>query len=344
MPAAAQRASCMSRARCAARDSGGAVACRRRVPLAAASGRGFGAGTRKVAARSVMDTNAAPVISPLPDNISASGARRLESEAGAAHAHLHHKASLPSEDAEDPLDGLREQSLRKETGEAARYHERQDHAAARAAKQVDTPVKPRVKPTRRAGFGSMSACPAATRGAMARRAVAMRRAKPRSRRCAYALHAWPRAGAALTATSRHAMTRAWQLSPARRRRWRPRGAPGRAPGPAHQDRRPGVGHRRRRARVRGGARGRCDVQRGGAGGGGGPRRGAGGARARGAAADDAAGRLLHRGAAGADAVSAPRMCEGGCDAANTRASAGVETEMQNTTVHDGTTQGGLRSR
>jgi hypothetical protein len=101
-----------------------------------------------------MDTNAAPVVSPLPDNISASGARRVHAEAG---HETHTKKSIPSEDAGDPLDGLREQSLRKETGQAARYHERLDHAAARAAKQVDTPES--LKHVRRAGFGSMSACP-----------------------------------------------------------------------------------------------------------------------------------------------------------------------------------------
>ena len=105
-----------------------------------------------------MDTNAAPVVSPLPDNISASGARRAESQQ-AAH-HTHSKKAIPSEDAEDPLDGLREQSLRKETGVEARRHERLDHVAARAAKhEVDTPEKLRFnKPTRRAGFGSLSAC------------------------------------------------------------------------------------------------------------------------------------------------------------------------------------------
>ena len=104
-----------------------------------------------------MDTNAAPVVSPLPDNISASGARRLEQQA--AH-HTHSKKSIPAEDAEDPLDGLREQSLRKESGVEARRHERLDHAAARASKhEVDTPAHVRFnKPTRRAGFGSLSAC------------------------------------------------------------------------------------------------------------------------------------------------------------------------------------------
>ena len=105
-----------------------------------------------------MDTNAAPVVSPLPDNISPSGARRLEAQQ-AAH-HTHSKKAIPSEDAEDPLDGLREQSLRKESGVEARRHERLDHAAARASKhEVDTPAHVRFnKPTRRAGFGSLSAC------------------------------------------------------------------------------------------------------------------------------------------------------------------------------------------
>ena len=116
-----------------------------------------------------MDTNAAPVVSPLPDNISASGARRLDAE---HHGPSHTKKSIPSEDADDPLDGAREHSLRKETGQAAVYHERLDHAAARAAKHVDTPEKPRLKPVRRAGFGSMSACPIA---AAARSRTAMRR-------------------------------------------------------------------------------------------------------------------------------------------------------------------------
>ena len=189
-----------------------------------------------------MDTNAAPVVSPLPDNISASGARRVDPDA----AHQHTKASLPSEDAGDPLDGLREQSLRKETGQAARYHERLDHAAARAAKQVDTPEN--LKHVRRAGFGSMSACPALARTPRAPRFLArvamgllagtMRRpiggdkARRMSTRCAEppATRVYAACVAVCARDDMPAMR-----SRARRRCRRPRGAPGGSSWLSHQD-------------------------------------------------------------------------------------------------------------
>ena len=180
-----------------------------------------------------MDTNAAPVVSPLPDNISASETRRLEAQP-AHHVHAHSKKALPSEDAEDPLDALREHSLRKESGVEARRHERLDHAAARAAKhEVDTPDKVRFnKPTRRAGFGSLSACTIAASAASRAAHSDTRNLRIVSVCCL------PQSSASLASRFRHAMTRPHPCrcrSRARRRRRRARWAPGGAPGRAHQD-------------------------------------------------------------------------------------------------------------
>ncbi len=106
-----------------------------------------------------------PTDAPLPDNISAAGARRHAAAAAAAAEGLGHgvpasghaKVATQAEP-DDPVDGVVEAALRRATGESKVYHERMDHAKAREAKEIDAGAKPRVQPRRRPGFGSTGAC------------------------------------------------------------------------------------------------------------------------------------------------------------------------------------------
>jgi hypothetical protein len=102
----------------------------------------------------------------VPPNISASGARRFASQSAAAAAGVSgavppgmhgHVAVVSGAAPDDPVDGIAEAALRKHTGEEKQFHDRIEHVHYKQSKEVDPARKPRVKPRRRPGFGSMSA-------------------------------------------------------------------------------------------------------------------------------------------------------------------------------------------
>jgi hypothetical protein len=141
-----------------------------------------------------MDAAAVPTASVVPDNISASGARRLAAAAAAAkepgaagHAPFPptgHAKAVSGAEAEDPLDGAVEAALRKATGEEHVRHERLDHARHRDAKELDVVASQKhlAQPRRRPGFGSTGAR-AARRAAQGRAGTASQKERIAARAC-----------------------------------------------------------------------------------------------------------------------------------------------------------------
>jgi hypothetical protein len=113
-----------------------------------------------------VPTEEDPAAAGVPSNISAAGARRFASQraaaaqgvAGAVPPGMHGHVTVVSGVAPgDPVDGIAEAALRKHSGEEKFHHDRIEHVLHKQSKEVDTARKPRVKPRRRPGFGSMSA-------------------------------------------------------------------------------------------------------------------------------------------------------------------------------------------